>query len=69
MWDALSAGGKQIACGWLADRFGVSWQVAPATIKELVGDPDPVKAGRAMQAMMKMVKLDLAALQRAHDGA
>ncbi len=69
LWDGLSAGGKPVQCGWLVDRFGVSWQIVPATIVELVGDPDPAKAKRTMDAMLKMVKLDIAALQRAHDGA
>jgi predicted 3-demethylubiquinone-9 3-methyltransferase (glyoxalase superfamily) len=68
LWDGLSAGGKQIQCGWLTDRFGVSWQIVPAKLGELIGDPDPVKAKRTMQAMLKMVKLDSGALQRAHDG-
>ncbi len=68
LWAGLSAGGKEIACGWLTDRFGVSWQIVPTKIIELVGDKDPVKAQRAMQAMLKMVKLDIATLQRAHDG-
>jgi predicted 3-demethylubiquinone-9 3-methyltransferase (glyoxalase superfamily) len=69
LWDGLSAGGKQIQCGWLTDRFGVSWQIVPAKLGELIGDPDPVKAKRTTQAMLKMVKLDIGALQRAHDGA
>ena len=68
LWDGLSADGKQIQCGWLTDKFGVSWQIVPAKMGELIGDPDPVKAKRTMQAMLKMVKLDMAALQRAHDG-
>jgi predicted 3-demethylubiquinone-9 3-methyltransferase (glyoxalase superfamily) len=69
LWDGLSAGGQQVQCGWLTDRFGVSWQIVPARIGELIGDPDPAKAKRTMDAMLKMVKLDIAALQRAHDGA
>ena len=69
LWDGLSAGGKPIQCGWLTDRFGVSWQIVPAKLGELIGDPDPVKAQRTIQAMLKMVKLDIGALQRAHDGA
>ncbi len=68
LWDGLSAGGEQVQCGWLTDRFGVSWQIMPTKIIELVGDKDSVKAKRAMAAMLKMVKLDIAALQRAHDG-
>ncbi len=69
LWDGLAAGGKEVACGWVTDRFGVSWQIVPARIGELIGDPDPAKAKRTMEAMLKMVKLDIAALQRAHDGA
>ena len=69
LWNGLSAGGKEVQCGWLTDRFGVSWQIVPTRIGDLVGDKDPVKAKRTMEAMFKMVKLDIAALQRAHDGA
>jgi len=69
VWEGLCSGGKPVQCGWLTDRFGVSWQIVPAKMGELIGDPDPVKARRTMQAMLKMVKLDIAALQRAHDGA
>ncbi len=69
LWDGLAAGGKEVQCGWLTDRFGVSWQIVPTKIGELIGDRDPVKAKRTMDAMFKMVKLDIAALQRAHDGA
>jgi predicted 3-demethylubiquinone-9 3-methyltransferase (glyoxalase superfamily) len=69
LWEGLAAGGKPVACGWLTDQFGVSWQIVPAGLMELVSDPDPAKARRAMDAMLRMVKLDLAALQRAHDGA
>ncbi|HEX2889077.1 VOC family protein [Vineibacter terrae] len=68
LWDALSAGGKIEQCGWLKDRFGVSWQIVPSVLPRLLGDPDPARAQRVMQAMLKMVKLDIAALQRAYDG-
>jgi predicted 3-demethylubiquinone-9 3-methyltransferase (glyoxalase superfamily) len=69
LWDALSAnGGTPIQCGWIKDRYGVPWQIVPKVMLRLLGDPDPAKAQRAMQAMMKMVKLDIAALQRAADG-
>ena len=69
-WSALTAqGGEESVCGWLKDRFGVSWQVVPKGMIELVGDPDPVKAKRATEAMFQMKKLDLAAIQAAHDGA
>jgi predicted 3-demethylubiquinone-9 3-methyltransferase (glyoxalase superfamily) len=68
-WDALLAdGGKPSRCGWLEDRFGLSWQVIPSSIGELLTDADPAKAGRVGQALMTMQKLDLAALQRAHRG-
>lgn len=68
-WDALLAdGGKPSMCGWLEDRFGLSWQVVPAAIGDLLADPDPAKAARTGQALMTMQKLDLAALQRANRG-
>lgn len=68
-WDKLLEGGGQpVKCGWLTDRFGVSWQVAPTAMIRMFQDKDPEKAGRAMRAMMEMVKLDLAAVQRAYDG-
>jgi predicted 3-demethylubiquinone-9 3-methyltransferase (glyoxalase superfamily) len=70
LWDAFSAGGgKPIQCGWITDRFGTTWQVTPSIIGELMGDPDPEKARRTAEAMMKMVKFDIAELKRAHDGA
>jgi predicted 3-demethylubiquinone-9 3-methyltransferase (glyoxalase superfamily) len=69
-WDLLSEGGPPEAqqCGWLQDRFGVSWQVVPRQLGEYMSDPDPEKAGRTMQAMLQMKKLDIAGLKRAHDG-
>jgi predicted 3-demethylubiquinone-9 3-methyltransferase (glyoxalase superfamily) len=69
-WDQLSEGGPPEAqqCGWLKDRFGVSWQVVPRQLGEYMSDPDPEKAGRTMQAMLQMKKLDIAGLKRAHDG-
>jgi len=68
-WDALlQGGGEESQCGWLRDRFGLSWQIVPAAISQLVGGPDPVKANRAMQAMLQMVKLDIAKLPAAYDG-
>lgn len=68
-WDKLTAdGGQESDCGWLKDKFGLSWQVTPKQMGEIVGGPDPVKAGRAMAAMMTMKKLDVAKLQAAYDG-
>jgi two-component system sensor histidine kinase QseC len=68
-WEKLTGGGgKPVACGWLVDKFGVSWQIVPRGMTELLADKDRVAAGRAMEAMMKMVKLDFAALKRAFDG-
>ncbi|MBI5876114.1 MAG: VOC family protein [Chloroflexi bacterium] len=68
LWEKLSEGGHKDQCGWLQDRFGFSWQIVPTALGELMGDPDPLKAGRVMQAMLKMGKLDIAELQRAYDG-
>lgn len=67
-WDALVDGGVPSQCGWLQDRFGLSWQVVPDALGELLGDPDRARADRAMQAMLKMSKLDVAALRAAADG-
>jgi predicted 3-demethylubiquinone-9 3-methyltransferase (glyoxalase superfamily) len=70
LWGKLTAGGgEEGPCGWLKDRWGLSWQIVPTALGRLVGDPDPVRSRRAMQAMLKMKRLDIAALQRAHDGA
>ena len=67
-WERLSEGGEEGPCGWLKDRYGLSWQVVPAGIEELFADPDPQRAQRAMQAMLAMSKLDIAALRSAADG-
>jgi predicted 3-demethylubiquinone-9 3-methyltransferase (glyoxalase superfamily) len=70
LWDGLSSNGGSVEqCGWLRDRYGVSWQIVPSVLPKLLGGPDAAGAQRAMQAMMKMVKLDIAALQKAYDGA
>ncbi|HVZ26342.1 MAG TPA: VOC family protein [Sediminibacterium sp.] len=67
-WDSLlEGGGSPIACGWLKDRFGLFWQVTPVILPQLLASGDPAKAGRVMQAMMQMVKLDIQALQDAAD--
>lgn len=67
-WERLSEGGQEVACGWVTDKYGVSWQVVPSVLIDLIGDPDPEKASRTTQAMMRMVKLDIAALRQAHAG-
>jgi predicted 3-demethylubiquinone-9 3-methyltransferase (glyoxalase superfamily) len=65
-WSALTgSGGKPVQCGWLKDKYGLSWQIVPKRLPELLADPDPEKAKRAMEAMMKMVKIDVAALEAA----
>ncbi|MFF5791863.1 VOC family protein [Paeniglutamicibacter sp. NPDC012692] len=64
-WDALTAGGEESQCGWLKDRFGVSWQVVPTRLPELLGQSDPEVARRVVEAFMPMRKLDIAALERA----
>ena len=67
-WNKLlEGGGKEIACGWLKDKFGLYWQVTPTMLPQFISDQDKAKAGRVMQAMMKMVKLDIAALEAAAD--
>ncbi len=67
-WNALLDGGSAEQCGWLKDRFGVSWQIVPTVLATLMSDPDRAKAKRASDAMLKMVKIDIAALQAAYDG-
>jgi predicted 3-demethylubiquinone-9 3-methyltransferase (glyoxalase superfamily) len=67
-WEKLGAGGSFSMCGWLKDKFGVSWQVVPTTLPKLLGDPDKAKANRVMQAMFKMQKLDIATLEAAAKG-
>jgi predicted 3-demethylubiquinone-9 3-methyltransferase (glyoxalase superfamily) len=70
LWAKLTAGGGEPGrCGWLKDRFGLSWQVIPSALGRMLGDKDGEKAGRVMQAMLQMNKLDLGTLQRAYDGA
>ena len=67
-WTKLLQGGKESRCGWLEDKYGLSWQIVPTLLGKLMGDPDREKANRVMQAMMKMVKLDCKLLQEAYDG-
>ena len=66
-WAKLSAGGEEGPCGWLKDKYGLSWQINPRVLGEMLGDPDPAKAKRVMEAMLKMKKIDIAALKRAYD--
>ena len=68
LWEKLSAGGKPERCGWVKDRYGLSWQVVPTVLPVLLSDPDPEKAQRTMAAMLQMSKLDIAALEKAHAG-
>ena len=67
-WTRLAEGGEEGPCGWLKDRFGLSWQVVPTRLNELIADPNAGRAQRAMQAMLEMKKIDIAALERAADG-
>jgi predicted 3-demethylubiquinone-9 3-methyltransferase (glyoxalase superfamily) len=67
LWEKLSAGGRTDRCGWLQDKFGVSWQIIPTVLGQLLGDKDPQRAKRAMQAMLQMTKIDGNALQQAAD--
>jgi predicted 3-demethylubiquinone-9 3-methyltransferase (glyoxalase superfamily) len=66
-WDGLTAGGEEGPCGWLKDRYGVSWQVVPSALITLLQDPDPGRSQRAMAAMLTMKKIDIAALHAAAD--
>jgi predicted 3-demethylubiquinone-9 3-methyltransferase (glyoxalase superfamily) len=67
-WGRLTAGGSEIQCGWLKDKYGLAWQIVPVQLFILLSDSDPARASRATQAMMKMKKLDIAALEAARDG-
>ena len=69
LWEKLSAGGKEKQCGWLQDKFGVSWQIIPTVLGEMMSDKDPVRAQRVMRAMMRMHKIDIEKLQQAHEEA
>jgi predicted 3-demethylubiquinone-9 3-methyltransferase (glyoxalase superfamily) len=69
LWDKLSEGGKKERCGWLKDKYGLSWQIIPSALGKLLGDKDPAKANRVMMAMLQMDKIDIQRLQRAYDQA
>jgi len=69
LWAKLIEGGEESMCGWLTDKFGLSWQIIPHMLLPLISDPDPKKAARAMEAMMTMRKIDIARIQAAYDGA
>lgn len=68
LWEKLSAGGRKDRCGWLQDKYGLSWQVVPSALGRMLGDKDPKKAQRVMTAMMQMDKIDIKGLQQAYDG-
>src|SRR5258708_6949330 len=67
LWEKLSAGGEKSQCGWLKDKYGLSWQVIPTILGEMLHDPDPRKSQRVMQAMLRMNKIDIALLKQAYD--
>jgi predicted 3-demethylubiquinone-9 3-methyltransferase (glyoxalase superfamily) len=67
-WEKLSEGGEQGPCGWLKDKYGLSWQVEPTILVEMLSDPDPKKSKRVMEAMLKMGKIDIAGLEKAYEG-
>jgi predicted 3-demethylubiquinone-9 3-methyltransferase (glyoxalase superfamily) len=68
-WDKLSAGGQEVQCGWVKDKYGLSWQIVPTILGKLVQDKDAKKVNRVMEAMMKMVRLDIQGLKQAYDQA
>ncbi|MBC8113927.1 MAG: VOC family protein [Candidatus Saccharimonas sp.] len=68
LWEKLSEGGSKSQCAWLKDKYGLSWQIVPSLLPKLLADPDPAKAQRVMEAMMKMTKIDISLLKRAYDG-
>ena len=67
-WEKLSAGGQKIQCGWLTDKYGVAWQIAPSLLRKMLSDKDPAKAARVMKAMMQMTKIEIAPLEKAYRG-
>ncbi len=68
LWQKFSEGGKEVQCGWITDKFGVSWQIVPKILPEMLNDPDRTKSERVMKAMLKMVKLDIRTLKLAYEG-
>jgi predicted 3-demethylubiquinone-9 3-methyltransferase (glyoxalase superfamily) len=66
-WEKLSAGGQEVQCGWLKDKYGLSWQIVPTILGEMLSDPDPKKAERVMKAMLQMKKIDIKGLKQAHE--
>ena len=68
LWDVLSDGGTPMQCGWITDRYGVSWQIVPAALSAMMKDKDPAKVRRATEAMLQMIKLDVAQLEKAYNG-
>ena len=68
LWEKLSEGGRKDRCGWLQDKFGLSWQIIPSALSRLMGDPDPQKSGRVMKAMLQMDKIDIKRLEDAYSG-
>ena len=68
LWGRLSEGGSEDQCGWLKDKFGLSWQIVPRALPEMLGDPDPEKSKRVMEAMLKIKKIDIKVLQEAYEG-
>jgi predicted 3-demethylubiquinone-9 3-methyltransferase (glyoxalase superfamily) len=69
LWSRLTEGGEEGPCGWLKDKFGLSWQIIPTALGDMLGDPDPIKSQRVMQAMLQMKKIDIKALQEAYEQA
>jgi len=69
LWEKLSEGGRKDRCGWLQDKYGLSWQIVPRALQQLISDPDPKKSASVMQAMLQMDKIDIEALKRAHEKA
>lgn len=68
LWEKLSEGGEKVQCGWLKDKYGVSWQIVPTILGEMVSDPDPAKFQRVMEAMLQMKKIDIEGLKKAYAG-